>query len=378
MKILISGGHLTPALAFIDYALQKHDQIIFVGRAFSQHATQQKSHEEREVLARGVHFIPFDSAKLHHTNLQQILGQIYSFVKALFMARKIMKKHQPDVFLSFGGYLAVPIAIAAWSLSIPVVTHEQTKTAGVANRTIAFFAQKVAVSYAETLHFFPKRKTLVTGNPLRENIFLEVPPAPSWFHFSQRPILYITGGSQGSERINDVIKDTLPQLTTQWSVIHACGPENKKRKYRDELEKTKSTLSHEAQKFYHVQDWFGEYEIAWIYRHAMCIVGRSGANTTAEIMRAGKPALFIPLQFAHGDEQRKNAEFVIAEGAGEIVEQKDFTPEKFLSLLDSFLARKDIYLEAARKNKNRIEHHGTQKLYAVVQELHHVQTHITR
>src|SRR5258708_4992385 len=130
-KVLVSGGHLTPALALIDYGLTQGDmQFVFVGRDYSQAQTQQKSHEEAEVKQRGIQFISFDSGKLSAFSLLHTLQQGKHFVVSLGHAWQIFQEEKPDVFVSFGGYLAVPLMLVAYLRRIPIVTHEQTRTAG--------------------------------------------------------------------------------------------------------------------------------------------------------------------------------------------------------------------------------------------------------
>jgi UDP-N-acetylglucosamine--N-acetylmuramyl-(pentapeptide) pyrophosphoryl-undecaprenol N-acetylglucosamine transferase len=140
MKVLISGGHFTPALAFLDYALQQNDvEVVFVGREFTQVKSQQPSVEKEEVLRRKVKFIPFHSGKMSRPNIVELLGQFVQLLGGVVHAFQIINQEKPDVFVSFGSYIAVPLAFAAWVKRVPVVTHEQTRTAGVATKIIKFF-----------------------------------------------------------------------------------------------------------------------------------------------------------------------------------------------------------------------------------------------
>src|SRR5579859_4157935 len=341
MKILISGGHLTPALAFIDYTLeQEKDECVFVGRRYTQADRGQKSHEEEEVLSRNVKFIPFDSSKFSANSLLQFLALSFRLPLAILRAQNIFSREKPDLFLSFGGYLALPLAFVAFLRGIPIVTHEQTRVVGVANRFIAKIATAVAVGHEDTAVLFPAQKTVWVGNPLRRRILNPRPQTPNWaIGQVTKPILYITGGSQGSQFINMLILQTLSQLTQEWYVIHQCGSPTKTMKYKEELEKRKKTLPTEQRKYYFVSEWFTEEEQAWLYRNASAIISRAGANTVQEILAFGKPAIFIPLPHAHDDEQLKNAQVVVDAGAGMVIAQKNINASTFLLVLAQFKRR---------------------------------------
>src|SRR5258708_2330619 len=200
MKILISGGHLTPALAFIDYALEQgKDECVFVGRRYAQVDQGQKSHEQDEARSRKVPFIPFNSGKFSSHSPLQFLTLIFRLPLAVLWARRIFGREKPDLFLSFGGFLALPLAIAAFLRGTPIVTHEQTRVVGIANRFIAKIATAVAVGHRDTVILFPAEKTVWVGNPLRRHILNPHPRTPNWvIDQVTKPILYITGGSQGS------------------------------------------------------------------------------------------------------------------------------------------------------------------------------------
>ncbi len=368
MKILISGGHLTPALAFIDYAKKfERDEFVFVGRPYSQIESRQKSHEADEITQRGIKFISFSSGKFSHFGPLYVLQQYVHIIKAFFSARRIFGRERPNVFLSFGGYLAVPLTLAAFTMRVPIITHEQTRTAGLANRFIAFFAKAIAVTYPETAFLFPQKKTVVTGNPLRSQVFLTNPPQPSWISIPpKKPILYITGGSQGSQVINTVVGQVIHQLAIDWCIIHQCGYPNALMHYSRELERKRKMLDKDLQSSYYIREWVNETELAWIFGHTKAIVSRAGANTVHEITMAGKPAIFIPLPTSRGQEQLKNAQAVVNTGAALLLLQKDTDPENFLKTIHQLRRHYSSLLEKAQHNTQLWEKRADQKLYDLV------------
>ncbi len=370
MKILITGGHLTPALAFIQYLQAEHksDTVVFVGRQYSQEKNKQLSVEQKIIKKLGIQFILFSTTKLNNPSWWSKIKIAPQLVISIFEAVKIISQVKPTVFLSFGGYLAVPIAIACWIMRIPVVTHEQTRTVGEANKIIAKIARKVAISYPETKKLFPKNKTVLTGNLIRMNILNDQEKQPSWFKQTidkkSLPLLYITGGSQGSEVINHTISQIIKTLTKDWLVIHQCGVANKQRNYKKELTKIKNSISAKARSRYYIKEWINESNLTWIYNHARVVVSRSGANTTQEIALKKIASVLIPLPFSHHDEQLKNAQALAKNKQAILLEQKLLTPEillKNISIANKYHRRYQRNLQSFNQTIN-----SSKKLYKLL------------
>jgi UDP-N-acetylglucosamine--N-acetylmuramyl-(pentapeptide) pyrophosphoryl-undecaprenol N-acetylglucosamine transferase len=374
MKILISGGHLTPALAFIDFVQshQKHDDVVFVGRLFAKAGNAQLSQEKTEIEKRNLRFIPFTSGKMQSTHIFSFIPQLGAFGVSLVSAYRLIAREKPDVFLSFGGYLAVPLAFACSLKKIPIVTHEQTRTAGVANKIIAKLAQVVAVSYEETTALFPGVKTVVTGNPIRKALLQPGAQQPEWFSPAEKkPILYITGGSQGARFINLLVQEVLPELLKNWIVIHQCGKPTKEMKYREILEKKRAMLPEPLQRQYFIKEWVSDEELRWIYQHATGIVSRAGANTVQEIIFAAKPVLFIPLPNSHENEQYKNAVAMVEAAAGLLLPQSEATTILFLAKVEELFAQKQMLQKAAQLYREKFSLNADQHLYEVVYSVVH-------
>lgn len=337
MKILISGGHLTPSLAFIDY-VKKHnpkDEVIFIGRTHSRRKLKQESRERHETEKRAIKFIAFNSSKLSKNTIIEKIKSFPMLFVATIRAIGILIRIKPDVFVSFGGFLAVPITFASWIMRVPIITHEQTRTAGVANKMIARFANKIAVSYRESIKYFPKKRTFLTGNMIRENILADGYPRPTWLKTSsQKPILYVTGGSQGSEIINHTLSQIVRVLTKDWLVVHQCGHPTGKRNYKKELDEIKKALPKINRSNYFAREWLDEEELSWIYSNAKAIVSRAGANTTEEIATRGVPSVLIPLPFSHNQEQLKNAQALSNNKQAVLLEQKYLNPETLLESIN--------------------------------------------
>jgi UDP-N-acetylglucosamine--N-acetylmuramyl-(pentapeptide) pyrophosphoryl-undecaprenol N-acetylglucosamine transferase len=379
MKILISGGHLTPALALIEY-IQTHQaevELVFVGREFSQDSSQQKSQERAEVTKRGVPFYALNTTRLPTVGwlsmLFRSIQQLTLFGKAVTEAKKIFHIEQPSVFMSFGGYVAVPLAVAAWQLGIPIVTHEQTRSRGLASALIARLAQKIAVAYPESATQFTPQKVVVTGNPLRNELLTDLPAAPEWLtseiQSGELPLLYVTGGNQGSATLNTVIQQALPELTQSWLVVHQCGNETAQHNYLDELEKRREELPVAQQMRYVVRPWITGSELAWLYHHVTAVVSRAGANTVQEVQYFGIPTVFVPLPFARGQEQLLNAQAVAQAGGALVLEQSELSVS---TLLAALAAIKENHPEMKRRSKSSqtVDHtQAAANLFAVIREV---------
>ena len=370
MKILISGGHLTPALAFLDYALLQKQEVVFVGRVFAQKQNQQLSREEQEVGKRNVTFIPFSSGKLNNATPWGALIAMPQICGATLHAWRIFKIEKPDIFVSFGGYLAAHLALVAFLCRVPIITHEQTRTSGLANKFIAWFATAIGVAYEESMSHFAANKTHMVGNPVRRNILDKHAPQPSWFNpKNQKPILYITGGSQGSQIINMTLWQVLPKLTPDWTIIHQCGSPTRTMNYKLELEQRRKSLPLTQQGDYYVFEWLNEAELAWIYRNVQCIIARAGANTVQELLVLGKPAIFVPLLHAHNDEQTKNALAVVESGAAMMISQKEFNGCSLLEAISDFQKHFAGMLRKAKQNQKNFDADADVRLYELVRKV---------
>jgi UDP-N-acetylglucosamine--N-acetylmuramyl-(pentapeptide) pyrophosphoryl-undecaprenol N-acetylglucosamine transferase len=283
------------------------------------------SAEYQEITARGIPFYNLKAGKLYKTfHPLKLLRLPFGFLQAFYYLLRI----RPQLIVSFGGYLAPPVVISGWLLRIPSVTHEQTVEGGWANRLVARFAKKVFVTWEESLKYFPKEKTIVTGNPLRPAIF----ESRQQFNnetMKQLPTIYITGGKQGSHIINVVAGHALPHLLEKYNIIHQCGRSSVYNDYQElkEISSDGGEISSEMRSRYILKDYFTEDEIGAVFAAADLVISRAGANIVYELAALGKPAILIPLPWVSHDEQHKNAQILVDTGSAVILEEKDLTPD---------------------------------------------------
>jgi len=350
-KIMITGGHASPAIAVIDRlkALYPQHSIVFVGRKFNNGQESSESFEYQEIQKRKITFINLKAGRI--TRLLSLRTYVHILLVPLgfLQAVRILLHEQPDIILTFGGYLGLPIAVVGYMLGIPIYTHEQTIHPGSANRLISNIAQKVFVSFAESQTFFPAHKVVVTGNPVRKSIF-ETRTSKLIIDKSL-PCIYVTGGSLGSHAINTLVGKIIPQLVQKYTVFHQTGNISEFDDFH-RFQKLRDTLPNELRSRYILTTHFSDIDIGYVYSAADIVVSRSGANTWFELVFLQKPALFIPLPWAAYNEQRKHAELLASQGAAEIFEQSG-NSDDLLELINRMIDNKDAY-EAAYQNISKM------------------------
>ena len=319
MKVVITGSHFSPAYAVIKKS--KWD-ITVVGRKYALSSTEKVSYEYKLCHEKKIPFIVLDVPRFLRVSPLKSFASSIAIVKSIKKARKILREINPDVVLSFGGYTALPVVIAASILKKPVVIHEQTLGAGLANRIGSTFANKVFISFSSSRKYFPKKKTYLTGNPIREEILN--PEKLTSVVNTTKPIIYVTGGSTGSLAINDLIQKIIPSLS-DYFIIHQHGASD--------------VNTPENVKDYLARPFFSPDEVAWIMRNAALIISRSGINTVSEVLYLGLPAIFIPLPHGQKNEQLKNARYAQKHGRSTYFIQEKVTPKIMISAIRDMIRR---------------------------------------
>lgn len=343
-KILIVGGHLTPALAVASELIETEVlDILWAGTKYSQTTDKSLSAEFETVKSRRIRFIDFKAGKLWRKWTPQTLPIAFTnliniplgFIRAVV----IISKEKPDLVLSFGGYLALPIVIVARMFGKKIITHEQTVVIGLANKIIALFAHKVCHSWGTTLTSNDS-KNVFTGNPVRKEVFAS---SGSEFKFQNKlPTIFITGGNQGANTINKRISPILSELLKHANVIHQTGKSSLTNDFAKAMS-DKNNLEKEKQDRYIVVDRIFGNEIGEAFHRADLVLSRSGANTITELLLLAKPAVLIPIPWSSNNEQQKNAEMLAKIGLAKIIRQYDELPAETIlkELLSAIQLLKD-------------------------------------
>jgi UDP-N-acetylglucosamine--N-acetylmuramyl-(pentapeptide) pyrophosphoryl-undecaprenol N-acetylglucosamine transferase len=343
VRILVTGGgtggHVTPALAVIQslqqmaQGAQWHPAFLYLGSS--------QGVEARLARENGIPFTGVQSGKLRRSKNPLALLSGRNLIDmgrvpiGIGQSLGAVREFRPHVVLATGGYVSVPPVLAASLLKIPALIHEQTVQMGLANRITAPFAARIALTFESTLQDLSarqKQKAFVTGNPIRAAVLAgdreRARLRYGWLaENSHFPVIYITGGAQGAQRINTAVEAVLRRLLQEACVIHQCGAQD-----LSHFQGVAAQLPEELKSRYVCRDFVGE-EIGDVYALADILIGRSGAGTVAEAAATGKPAIFIPLVPTGGDEQTRNAQRAVEAGAAILVPQEGLSGEQILSAL---------------------------------------------
>jgi UDP-N-acetylglucosamine--N-acetylmuramyl-(pentapeptide) pyrophosphoryl-undecaprenol N-acetylglucosamine transferase len=364
VRIVVTGGHHTPALAVMEELKGRGDfQFFWFGHRYSLRGEERESAEYRTVEKLGVPFFDLKAGRLYQfRSLREVLRVPFGFFQAFWLLLRV----RPKLIISFGGYLAAPVVLAGFFLRIPAVTHEQTVVSGWANRFISLFAKKIFVSWKQSLRFFPAKKTILTGNPLRQAIF-EVRTKRFLFP-DDFPVVYITGGKQGAHFINEALRASLSQFLKRYNIIHQTGSSSTYRDYQ-KLTILKSHLPKKLARRYLVQEYFGEDEIGAVFDACSLVVGRAGANIIYEIATLGKPAILIPLPSTSHNEQVENAKMLEKAGLAKVILQKNLSSQLLLDTLSKVVKDLPSYKAKGEGAKKLVRHEASKAFAKEVEKI---------
>lgn len=319
-KIVFTGGgtigHVAVNLALIPEAQKRNIETVYIGS---------KKGIEREMIndsALNTKYIPISSGKLRRYLSFENIKDVFKVLKGVLDARKALKKEKPDLVFSKGGFVSVPVMIAAKSLKIPTIIHESDVTPGLANKISMKFANKMYTTFQETLKYVPKEKADYIGAIIREDLRdgSEKEGYKLTGFDKSLPVLLVMGGSLGSKKLNDTIRENLDYLTKKYQIIHLTG---------------KGHLDHTIHKTGYVQYEFVSNELMHFYAITDIVISRAGANAIYEFATLKIPMLLIPLGLdqSRGD-QIDNAKIFQENGYAKVLQEKDINQENFVRTLD--------------------------------------------
>lgn len=322
-----TAGHVTPNIALIPRLKELGYQISYIG---SIDGIEQKLIEEL-----GIPYYGISSGKLRrYFDLKNFTDPL-KVMKGYIQAKKLLKQLKPDVVFSKGGFVTVPVVVAAKGRKIPALIHESDMTPGLANKLAIPSATKVCCNFPETVEHLPSDKAVLTGTPIRQELLsgnrLE---ALKFCGFTaNKPVLLIIGGSLGAAAINDGIRQILPALLQDFQIIHLCG--------KDKLDESLQSIEG------YVQYEYIKKELADLFALADIVVSRAGANAICELLALQKPNLLIPLsaKASRGD-QILNARSFEKQGYSMVLEEEDCTDETLLQAIHSLYEHRTDYIRA--------------------------------
>lgn len=342
-----SGGHISPAEAIVEEIFTKYsnakEQVLYIGGKLGMEGEKVSLEQKRFENSR-VNFVAIRAGKLQRYFSFKSITLLFGVIGGFIDATKVLKKFKPDIVISTGGYVTLPVVIAAKLKGAKVYIHEQTAVIGLTNKIASKFADKVFISFKETSDYLPKGKAVLTGNPVRKAIFntsgnttltQKLDLMKGIREKEGKPILMIFGGGQGSHLINITLRDVLKQAVQDFQIVLQTGDNSQFKDY-EVLQREVSKLSPSQQDSIFITQFVTSEEIGRLFKDADIYIGRAGANFVYEMGVIGKPSIFIPIPWVTHNEQYRNAEIIKKLGFGEIIPEGELTPEKFLRTVKEF------------------------------------------
>jgi UDP-N-acetylglucosamine--N-acetylmuramyl-(pentapeptide) pyrophosphoryl-undecaprenol N-acetylglucosamine transferase len=325
-----TGGHTSPGLAVAARLRERGVDVEWIG--------SKGGIEARRVPEAGVPFHTIPVGKLRrYWDWQNVPDLAVRAPAGLARSWRLLRRLRPALLLATGGFVALPPALAARTLRIPVVVHEQTSVPGLANRVAGRFARRIALTFPLTGSELPRERAVLTGNPLRPEL-RDGSRSAACRRFSLEdagPIVYVTGGALGSHRLNRDVGAALPKLLEHCQVIHQSG-DNRTTGDLAWLGERARALPERLRRRYALQPYVGA-ELRDVYAAAALVIGRSGAGTVNECCQLGLPALYVPLPGTSGDEQTANARLVEAAGGAVVFPQVSLTSDGLVEAVERLL-----------------------------------------
>ena len=326
-----TAGHVTPNIAMIPALKEKGFQISYIG---SYDGIEKKLIEEM-----GIPYYGISSGKLRRYFDWKNFTDPFRVLKGFHEAKKLMKELKPDVVFSKGGFVTVPVVVAAKQCKIPAIIHESDMTPGLANKLCIPSAVKVCCNFPETVDQLPAQKAVLTGTPIRQELLQGSKEAALAFTNLRpdKPVLMIIGGSLGSVAVNTAVRNILPELLKDFQVIHLCG----KGKLDASLTNTEGYIQYE-----YIQD-----ELSDLFALSDLVISRASANAICEISALKKPNLLIPLSAnASRGDQILNARSFEKLGYSKVLEEEEITNELLLQSIRDLYQNRQTYIDAMSRS----------------------------
>ena len=338
-----SAGHVTPHFALLPHLQKKGWEIHYIGTYDGI---------ERELIEGRLPYYPITAGKLRRYFDLKNLSDPFRVLKGVSQARRILKQIKPQVVFSKGGFVSVPVTVAAWLLGIPVILHESDLTPGLANKLSLPFARELCLTFPDSLDYV-KGKGRVTGTPIRSGLTRGSKDRGLRFcgFSANRPTLLVMGGSLGAAILNQTIRHNLKGLTKCYQIIHLCG--------RGNLD-----LSIKNARYFQLE--YAQEELPDLLAASDYVLSRAGANSIFELLALAKPHILVPLsrQASRGD-QILNAESFAKQGFSLVIQEEELNLQSLQHNLDLLEANKERFTQRMRESKVS---DGTGNILRIIEE----------
>lgn len=334
-KIVLTGGgtagHVTPNIALIPELQKDGFEVYYIG--------SYEGMERHLIEEMGIPYTGISTGKLRRYFSWKNFTDPVRVIRGYNEASRAMKQIRPDVVFSKGGFVSVPVVFAAAKLHIPSLIHESDMSPGLANKLSIPKAAKICANFPEALENLPKDKAVLTGTPIRRELFMGSREAGLSFAglTGTKPVLLVTGGSLGAVGVNNAVRAALPLLLKKYDVVHLCG----KGKLDESLKETPG----------YVQFEYVDKEMRDIFAMADVVISRAGANAICELLALKKPTCLIPLpaNASRGD-QLLNAASFEKQGYSLVLHEEDITTEKLVGAVNELYDNREKYISSMKKS----------------------------
>ncbi len=347
-RIIFTGGgtagHVTPNIALIEPLLRDGWEVHYIGS---------ESGMEKGLIAAlpDVTYHGISTGKLRRYFSWQNFIDPFRVIKGYFQARKLIHTLQPDVIFSKGGFVSVPVVLGAGK--VPVVAHESDYSPGLSNRIAMRYTDKVCLSFEDTLAHIPSGKGIFTGTPIRPMLYDGSRERALAFTglSGEKPVLLVMGGSLGAQKLNELVRAALPQLSERYEVIHLCG--------RGKNDCDCAVCGYNQYEYI-------DKELPDLFALSDVVLSRAGANSVFELLALNKPSVLVPLTSAstRGD-QLLNAKYMEKKGYAKVVDQNTATTESLVSAIDEVYAQRAAYAERMCEDTRS---DGTEAILEIIKE----------
>lgn len=327
-KIVLTGGgtagHVNPNIALIPFLKEKGYHISYIG--------SKDGIEKKLIEPFNIDYYEISTGKLRRYLDFKNITDSFRVIKGVGDAISVIKKIKPNIIFSKGGFVSVPVVIGGYFNKVPVIIHESDITPGLANKISIPFSKKVCATFPETLQNIPKNKAILTGTPIRTELFkgskekgLEICKFKN-----NKPIILVMGGSLGSVRINTVLRDSLNILLKDFNIIHLCG---------------KNNLDNNINKDGYYQLEYATNELSHLLAVSSLVVSRAGSNSICELLALKKPNLLIPLsKNASRGDQILNANSFKNQGFSNVLYEEDLSKDTLIENIYYLSKQQTIYI----------------------------------
>lgn len=334
-KIILTGGgtagHVTPNLALIPSLRELGYEIRYIG--------SYQGMERKLIENAGIPYDGISSGKLRRYFDLKNFSDPFRVIKGYGEALRLLKKYKPDVIFSKGGFVAVPVVLAAKLCRIPAIIHESDMTPGLANKLCIPSAKKVCCNFPETLAYLPEDKAVLTGSPIRAELLSgDRLSGLQYSHLAaDKPVILVIGGSLGSVAVNTAVRKLLPRLLPEYQVVHICGKGN----LDESLIGSKGYVQYE----------YVDAPLKHLFAAADLVVSRAGANSICEILALRKPNILIPLSAsASRGDQILNAASFEKQGFSTVLEEESVTDDSLYKAISDTYRNRTSFIRAMEQS----------------------------